>query len=348
VVVIANLGTVEAEAAAHAELIGRKILSELAQEYRLSEVNHHCTASIGITLFSDEPLSMDDLLKRADLAMYKSKDSGRNALHFYDRAMEVVVVERAALEAGLREGIAQKQFMLYYQAQVVDDGRVTGAEVLVRWQHPQRGVVSPAEFIPLAEETWLILPLGRWILETACGQLARWAQQPAMAHLTLSVNVSAHQFRQPDFVDSVLAVLKETGAREQMLKLELTESHLVDNVEDVVEKMFALKAKGVGFSLDDFGTGYSSLSYLKRLPIDQLKIDQSFVRDILSDANDAVIAKTIIALGQSFGLSVIAEGVETAAQRDRLASFGCYAYQGYFYSRPLPLVAFEAFVEAHA
>jgi EAL domain-containing protein (putative c-di-GMP-specific phosphodiesterase class I) len=218
---------------------------------------------------------------------------------------------------------------------------MTGAEVLGRWQHPQRGMVSPTEFIPMAEESGLILPLGHWVLETACTQLAVWAKRPAMGHLTIAVNVSAHQFRQPDFVEQVLTVLKNTGANPQQLKLELTESLLASNVDDVIEKMFALKAKGVGFSLDDFGTGFSSLSYLKRLPLDQLKIDQSFVRDVLSDPNDAAIAKTIIALAQSLGLGVIAEGVEISAQRDFLSSAGCHAYQGYFFSRPLPLSDFE-------
>jgi len=343
VVMLASLSKSEAAAAAQTETVGQKILYTLNQTYLLNDVAYHGTPSIGAALFSGNNAVIDVVMKQADLAMYKSKESGRNTLHFFDQAMEIVVVERAAMEMGLREAILNKQFLLYYQAQVVGEGRVTGAEVLVRWQHPQRGIVSPAEFIPLSEETGLILPLGQWILETACTQLALWADRPEMAHLTLAVNVSAHQFRQRDFVDRVLAVLKDTGANPQRLKLELTESLLVSNVEEVVEKMFALKAKGVGFSLDDFGTGYSSLSYLKRLPIDQLKIDQSFVRDVLSDPNDAAIAKTIIALAQSLGLGVIAEGVETASQRDFLVSFGCHAFQGYFYSRPLPLEGFEAF-----
>jgi EAL domain-containing protein (putative c-di-GMP-specific phosphodiesterase class I) len=282
-------------------------------------------------------------MKQADLAMYKAKEAGRNTVRFFDPAMEVAVHERVALESDLRQAVEAKQFLLHYQAQVVSNGRVTGAEVLVRWQHPLRGMVSPADFIPLAEETGLILPLGHWVLETTCTQLAAWASQPEMAHLTLAVNVSAHQFHLPDFVDQVLTVLKNTGANPQRLKLELTESLLVDNVEDIIEKMFALKAKGVGFSLDDFGTGYSSLFYLKRLPLDQLKIDQSFVRDILTDPNDAAIARTVVALAESLGLGVIAEGVETEAQRNFLASSGCHAYQGYFFSRPLPVAGFEEF-----
>ncbi|MEO6854001.1 MAG: EAL domain-containing protein, partial [Rhodoferax sp.] len=220
----------------------------------------------------------------------------------------------------------------------------TGVEALVRWQHPERGMVPPAEFIPLAEDTGLILPLGLWVLETACAQLALWARQRALAHLTMAVNVSPRQFQQSDFVDQVLAVLARTGARPQRLKLELTESMLVDDIEGVITKMDALKAVGVGFSLDDFGTGYSSLSYLKLLPLDQLKIDQGFVRDILTDPNDAAIAKMVIALGDSLGLAVMAEGVETEAQRLFLAHQGCHAYQGYLFSCPLPIAEFEAFV----
>jgi EAL domain-containing protein (putative c-di-GMP-specific phosphodiesterase class I) len=226
----------------------------------------------------------------------------------------------------------------------VDNYRVIGAEALVRWQHPENGIVAPAEFIPLAEETGLILALGNWVLETACVQLARWMEQPEMAHLTMAVNVSAQQFRQPDFVDKVLAIIRKTGANPSRLKLELTESLLVDNMQDIVQKMWTLKAKGVVFSLDDFGVGYSSLSYLKRLPLDQLKIDESFVRDVLVDPNDAAIARTIVALAQSLGLGVIAEGVETAAQRDFLASVECHAYQGFYFSRPMSVEGFEAFV----
>jgi EAL domain-containing protein (putative c-di-GMP-specific phosphodiesterase class I) len=227
---------------------------------------------------------------------------------------------------------------------VIAGGRVTGAEALVRWQHPERGMVAPAEFIPLAEETGLILLLGQWVLQAACVQLVQWASRADMAHLMMAVNVSAYQFREPDFVQQVLAAIARTGANPSRLKLELTESLLVDNVEETIEKMFALKARGVGFSLDDFGTGYSSLSYLKRLPLDQLKIDQSFVRDILVDPNDAAISRTIVALAQSLGLGVIAEGVETQAQQDFLANAGCHAYQGYFFSRPLPVEGFEEFV----
>lgn len=344
VVILVNLSESESGAVAQAKAISQKILAALNQPYQLKNTVCRSTPSIGATLFGGHLVSLDEVLKQADLAMYEAKESGRNAICFFNPTMQTIVVERAALEADLRLAIQNNEFMLHYQPQVVSGGPVIGAEALLRWQHPQRGLVSPAEFIPLAEETGLILPLGRWVLETACAQLTVWASQPKMADLTLAVNVSAHQFRQTDFVDQVLAVLKNTGANPQRLKLELTESLLVKNVEDIIEKMFALKAKGVSFSLDDFGTGYSSLSYLKRMPLDQLKIDQSFVRDILIDPNDAAIARTIVALAKSLGLDVIAEGVETAEQRKFLANAGCHTYQGYFFSQPLPIGHFEQFV----
>jgi EAL domain-containing protein (putative c-di-GMP-specific phosphodiesterase class I) len=245
------------------------------------------------------------------------------------------------LEADLREAFAARQFLLHFQPQVTEDGRVVGGEALVRWAHPSRGLVPPGAFIPVAEETGMILSLGQWVLQTACSQLARWDADPLMADLTLSVNVSARQFHQADFVDQVLTLLRSTRADPSRLKLELTESLLVENVQDIIEKMSALKAIGVRFSLDDFGTGYSSLAYLKRLPLEQLKIDQSFVQDILCDPNDAAIGRTIIALARSLGLSVIAEGVETEGQREFLAKAGCTTYQGYLFSPPVPLEAFE-------
>ena len=342
-VLLEDLSTNEAEASLKAEVIGEKIKDALNEKYLLEETLYHCTPSIGVTLFTGDNASVTDLLKQADLAMYKSKDAGRNAIHFFDPALESVVVKRASLEADLRDALDHGQFILHYQPQIEGKDHLAGAEALVRWQHPQRGLVPPSDFIPIAEETGLILPLGNWVLETACGQLAKWANQPTMADLTIAVNVSAGQFKHPNFVEHVLSILKKTNANPRRLKLELTESLLVVNLQDIIEKMFSLKAKGVGFSLDDFGTGYSSLSYLKRLPLDQLKIDQSFVRDLLVDPNDAAIARTIVALAQSLGLAVIAEGVETEHQRDFLASSGCHAYQGYLFSRPLPLEAFEKF-----
>lgn len=345
VVMLEGLSVHPDEAATQAETSGEKILATLNQPYLLAGYENRSTPSIGVTLFGDHQTSIEELLKQADLAMYQSKTAGRNTLRFFDPKMQAMVTERAALEIDLREAVRQQQFILHYQPQVVGEGRLTGAEALVRWQHPQRGLVSPAEFIPLAEETGLILPLGHWVLETACAQLATWAAQPDTAHLFLAVNVSAKQLHQADFVDQVLAVLASTGANPHRLKLELTESLLVSHVENTIAKMAALKAHGVGFSLDDFGTGYSSLSYLKRLPLDQLKIDQGFVRDILIDPNDAAIAKMVIALAESLGLTVIAEGVEIEAQRDFLARQGCHAYQGYLFSHPLPLEVFERFVK---
>jgi diguanylate cyclase (GGDEF)-like protein/PAS domain S-box-containing protein len=344
VAVLADMGTSGQEAANRTEAVGEKILAALGQDYQLDTGAYRSTSSIGATLFKSNRTSIDDILKQADLAMYKAKYAGRNALRFFDPDMEMAVLERAALERDLRLAVRERQFLLHYQPQVFGARRVTGAEVLVRWQHPGRGLVGPGEFIPLAEETGLILPLGRWVLETVCCQLALWTTHPELADLTIAVNVSAHQFRDPGFVDTVLGMLRDTGADPHRLKLELTESILVANVEDIIGRMGALKARGVGFSLDDFGTGYSSLSYLKRLPLDQLKIDQSFVRDILVDPNDAAIAKTIVALADSLGLDVIAEGVETGAQRDFLAASGCHAYQGNFFSEPVPVAAFEEFV----
>ena len=342
VVILAALDPIEVDAARDVEAVSEKILAALGQTYTLGDGAHHSTASIGVTLFMGDLTSSDDLLKQADLAMYRAKTAGRNGICFFAPTMESSVRERAALENDLRLALTDRQYLLHYQAQVAD-GQMTGVEALVRWQHPQRGLVSPAEFIPLAEETGLILPLGGLVLETACAQLAIWATRAEMNHLTIAVNVSAHQFRQADFVDQLLLILKNSGADPQRLKLELTESLLVSNVDEVIEKMYALKARGVGFSLDDFGTGFSSLSYLKRLPLDQLKIDQSFVREILTDPNDASIARTIIALAKNLGLGVIAEGVETEAQRDFLARSGCHAYQGYLFSRPLPIEDFELF-----
>jgi diguanylate cyclase (GGDEF)-like protein len=348
VVMLEDLGATPKDAAARARGVGEHILAALNQPYQLAGHGHFSSPSIGITLFSEEHTDACELLKRADLAMYHAKAAGRNTLRFFDPHMQRTVAARAALEADLRQGLRNNELLLHYQPQVDGNGHPTGAEALVRWRHPARGLVSPAEFIPLAEETGLIMPLGRWVLESACSQLACWATRADTAHLTLAVNVSARQLRHPDFVEQVLEVLRRTGAPPRQLKLELTEGSLIEDVEDTIAKMFALKALGVGFSLDDFGTGYSSLAYLKRLPLNQLKIDQSFVRDVLTDANDATIARTIVTLGRSLGLAVIAEGVETEAQRDFLARHHCDAFQGYLFSRPLPADQFDAFMRASA
>jgi len=337
VVMLEDLSESTREAAGQAELIGEKILAALALPYILAGHEHHSTGSVGGMLFGEHHETVDDLLKRADLAMYRAKAAGRNTLRFFDPAMQVAVTARAVLEAELRKGLREGQFVLHYQPQVDEVGRVTGAEALARWQHPRRGLVKPVEFIPLAEETGLIEPLGRWVLESACTQLLAWRAGPETAHLTLSVNVSAREFRHSEFVARALAVVDRAGIDPQKLVFEFTESPMLDDLEEAIAKMTAMKAHGAKFSLDDFGTGYSSLAYLKHLPLDQLKIDQSFVRDVVSDPNDAAIARTIMTLGQSLGLAVIAEGVETVEQRNFLALQGCHAFQGYLFGRPGPV-----------
>jgi EAL domain-containing protein (putative c-di-GMP-specific phosphodiesterase class I) len=346
-VMLEDLSYGEVEAATQARGVSAKIIASLNRPYELAHGEHHSTPSIGVALFGADPQESSDApLKRAELAMFQAKGSGKNGVSFFDPQMQVEVMSRAAMEANLREAVLTGQFLLHYQAQVVGAGRLTGVEALLRWQHPARGLVSPFEFITLAEETGLIIPMGQWVLKSACEQLALWAKRSEMAELSVAVNVSARQFQHEDFVATVQAALAGAGANPGRLKLELTESMLVKDVEGIIAKMNTLKAMGVNFSLDDFGTGYSSLSYLKRLPLDQLKIDQGFVRNILTDPNDAAIAKMVIALADSLGLTVIAEGVEIEAQRDFLARLGCHNYQGYLFSRPLPIDDFEAFARA--
>jgi diguanylate cyclase (GGDEF)-like protein/PAS domain S-box-containing protein len=345
VVMLENLSEDINEATAQLESASEKFMAELNRVYSLGGRDYYGTSSMGVTVFGKQDETVDGLLKQADLAMYQAKASGRNSLRFFDPQMQAVFTARATLETELRNAVREGQLVLYYQPQVDPWGHSLGAEALVRWQHPQRGLVLPNDFIPLAEETGLIMPLGFWVLETACAQLSAWAEQKEAAHLTLAVNISIQQIHQPDFVEQVLSILDHTGANPERLKLELTESLLMDNVEDTIAKMIALKARGVGFALDDFGTGYSSLSYLKRLPLEKLKIDRSFVMDVLTDANDAAITQTIVALAQSMNLSVIAEGVETEAQRDFLNRNGCHEYQGYLFSRPLPLEAFGQYLK---
>ena len=329
------------EASRKVALISEKIRAALALPYLLNGEEQHSSPSIGVCLYQGSQTSVDTLLKQADMAMYQAKDSGRNAVRFFDPAMQQAVESRAALEADLRHAVPDEQLHLYYQIQVDSDQLPIGAEALVRWIHPVRGMVSPAQFIPLAEESSLILNVGGWVLETACQQLNDWAGNELTRNLTLAVNVSAKQFKLHDFVEQVAAVLRKCDADPSRLKLELTESVVLNDVTDVVAKMHALKALGVRLSLDYFGTGYSSLSYLKLLPLDQIKIDQSFVRDIAVDPNDAVMVQTIIDMAQNFRLNVIAEGVETQAQLEFLKRNGCMAYQGYLFSKPVPLADFE-------
>nr|WP_249116061.1 EAL domain-containing protein [Azoarcus sp. L1K30] len=339
---VVMLGSLEADrdtVAASARTVAEKIIACLGRPHVFDGQSRFSTPSIGITLFAGKGVAVDDLLRQADLAMYQAKAAGRNTLVFFDPEMQAAVRARAELEADLHRGLELGEFELHYQAQVDYEGRLIGAEALLRWKHPERGMVGPADFVPAAEETGLILPLGAWVLDTACAQLREWGDTLETAALTLSVNVSARQFRQPDFVEQVLAALDRSGANGRCLKIELTESLLLQDVEATILRMAQLRARGVGFSLDDFGTGYSSLAYLKRLPLDQLKIDRSFVRDLLTDPSDAAIARAIITLAESLGLSVIAEGVETLAQRDALARQGCLAYQGYYFGRPGPVAA---------
>lgn len=355
VVIIEDLDALQI-AARQAESVAVKILASLSHPYEIeiaetvagSRVSvrrqHQCTSSIGIALFDGDKLAAEELLKRADTAMYEAKAAGRDTLRFFDHGMQVAIAERARLESELRRAITDEQFQVYLQPQVDASGRVIGAEALVRWQHPERGMVSPAEFIPVAEDTGLILPIGFWVLHQSCQRLADWAKVPEFAHLTLAVNMSARQFSMPHLVDEVLSLVDATGAPVDRLKLELTESLLFKSADDVIAKMKELRRHGVRFSLDDFGTGYSSLSYLKDLPLDQLKIDQSFVRDVLTDPNDAAIARTIVALADALGLSVIAEGVEIEEQRVFLGTIGCPHCQGYLFSRPVPGSDFEAYV----
>jgi diguanylate cyclase (GGDEF)-like protein len=339
-VLLEDLSELPEEAAAQAERIGERVLAAIGQPYNLDGRDCHCAASIGVSIFGEQPQNAEEVMQQAELAMYQAKDAGRNAMRFFSPDLQAAVNSRAALEADLRQGINRMQFVLYYQPQV-EHGCLVGAEALLRWNHPARGLLAPDEFIPLAEETGLILPLGSWVLETACAQIAAWAQRKELSAIPIAVNISARQFRHPGFVSEVLATLERSGANPNNLKLELTESMLVENIEDVIDKMTVLKSHGLHFALDDFGTGYSSLSYLRRLPLDQIKIDRAFVRDILADAASGAIAQTLISLGRAMGLSVIAEGIETEEQRDFLARMGCHAFQGFYFGRPQPLHEFE-------
>ncbi|MGM9515583.1 bifunctional diguanylate cyclase/phosphodiesterase [Roseateles sp. DB2] len=348
VIMLESLGETLQEAAAHAEMVARKILLNFEQPFQLLEREQHSSPSIGITLFGDNLLSASELMAHADTAMYQAKAQGKNTFRFFDAELQAVLATRAALETDLRQSIARRQLLLHFQPQVDEQGRVLGAEALLRWQHPQRGLVPPGVFIPAAEQCGFVLELGQWVLDAACRTLAAWAQHPRCCRLDLSINVSALQLRDAHFVNGVLDALHRHGASPRRLKLELTESLLAENVEDTIAKMSELRKAGVGFSLDDFGTGYSSLNYLRRLPLEELKIDRSFVNDMLGDPNGAVIARTIVALGQTFGLQVIAEGVETPEQRDALLKMGCHRFQGFLFGRPVDQASFERLPQALA
>lgn len=335
VVLMNNLGEQQAHAALKADRVARQLLETIAQLR-----NGHSlpiSASIGIALFTGCEQSMNSVLQQADMALQQAKSTGGNTLCFFNADMQTSVLERASLEADLHRALERNELALHYQVQVDHQGVTTGVEALLRWYHPQRGWVAPATFIPLAEENRLIVPIGHWVLRSACEQLAKWSHQVAYAPLSISVNVSSVQFQQPEFVRDVEALLAETQAPPGRLVLEVTESLLMHEPIRVRNTMLKLRAKGIRFALDDFGTGYSSLNYLKRLPLDELKIDQSFVRELLTDKTDAAIVDTTILLAVSLGLTVVAEGVEKQEQFDWLKGHGCYRYQGYLFGRPTPI-----------
>ena len=346
VVMLLDLSQDRTEAARQTRMVGENLLRAVNAPYMLQGKQYRSACSLGATLFGSETQSAAELLKQADIAMYQVKSSGRNGLCFFDPRMLALIEARANLENDLRNGLHEQQFELYYQLQATTAGSPVGAEALIRWNHPLRGLVFPGEFIALAEETGIIVPMGQWVLEQACKQLAVWQQSPATATLQLSVNVSAHQFRQADFVAHVRATLQASGANPRLLNLELTESLVLDNVDNTIHTMHTLKALGVRFSMDDFGTGHSSLAYLTRLPLDQLKIDKSFVHNIGLQTTDAMIIQTIIGMGNNLALEVLAEGVETEGQRDFLAAHGCRLCQGYLFGRPMPVEAFNQSLKA--
>ncbi len=340
-VLLEGLGRSPGLAQERAAILAATVLEQFAMPFVLEDGACSGQASIGVTVVGDEATTADEVLQCAELAMLEAKKRGKGQVAMFDQRMRDALHERVQFEQELKNAIPG-QLVAFYQPQVHLSSNLQGAELLVRWKHPVQGMVSPARFIPLAEETGLILPLGRWVLETACRTLCEWAAHPGRSHLVLAVNVSAREFGDPGYLQGVRSVLHATGANPRRLKLELTESVLAKDVDEMVDKMQALKALGISFSLDDFGTGFSSLGYLKRMPLDQLKIDQSFVREIATNSNDVSIVRAVVALGQGLGLQVIAEGVETVEQRNLLARYGCACYQGYLYGRPAPIQEFEA------
>jgi diguanylate cyclase (GGDEF)-like protein/PAS domain S-box-containing protein len=347
VVILEDLNENALVAAAQTETIGEKILAAINQPYQLAAHEYHCTTSIGATLFDNNQQTADELLKQADIAMFQAKKTGRNTLCFFDQQMQDIINARTVLEGELHTALENQQFQLYYQIQVDNSGHPIGAEALIRWVHPERGLVFPAQFIPLAEETGLILPIGQWVLDKVCAQIKAWQQSALTCNLVLSANMNAKQFRMADFSAQVRSAVQRYTIDPKLLKLELTESMLLEDVDATIAIMMVMKEMGIQLSLDDFGTGYSSLQYLKRLPLDQLKIDQSFIHDIAVDSNDKAIVRTIIAMAQGLSLGVIAEGVETEEQRQFLLDSGCTHYQGYLFGRPVPIDQFEALLTLH-
>lgn len=341
VVLLEELDDDRTQAAMQALEVGEKVLKAINQPFVLNDIEEFTSASVGISLISNHKRNLDDLLKQADTAMYAAKKSGRNTLRFFDPAMQEALELRIHLEAGMRKALQRGEFQLFYQLQVDSNKRPIGAEALIRWEHPEQGLVSPAKFIPIAEDTGMILPLGHWVIQEACGQIKLWESDPLTRDLTVAVNVSAKQFRQSDFVTQVSDLIKRSNINSSRLKLELTESIVLENIADTIAKMHELKAIGVHFSMDDFGTGYSSLAYLTQLPFNQLKIDQSFVRNIGKKTTDSMIVQTIVGMAHHLSMEVIAEGVETDAQRQFLWDAGCRYYQGYLFGRPVPVAEFS-------
>ncbi|WFE69618.1 EAL domain-containing protein [Thiomicrospira sp. R3] len=337
IILLENLSRDKTIAARECQKIGEKLLLAFNQPFSLSDGNFSMTASIGINLFIDHYETVDELMKRSDLAMYKAKEEGRNTLRFFDCSMQIAASKRIEIEANLRRAIEENQFELCYQPKFNQQQCLQGYEALIRWHHPTKGLISPADFIPVSEETGLIIPIGYWVIEQACQRLVDWQQHTDKQHLTLAVNISAYQFRHNAFVDQVLELLKRYPIDPHKLEFEITESMLMNDIQVSIQKMNKLNRLGISFSLDDFGTGYSSLSYLKNLPLSCLKVDQSFVRDMLIDLNDAAIVETVIALAKILKLQVVAEGVETQEQADKLLQLGCDLFQGYFYGKPEPL-----------
>lgn len=341
IVLLEGLALEEDKAALEAEKFALRIKYLLNEPYNLLGYEHTCSSSIGIALFNSKPKSKETLLKQADIAMYQAKKLGRNRICFYDPVMQESIEQKTTMEHELRIALLHEELVLFYQPQVNLEGKIVGVEALVRWNHPQKGLVPPNAFIPLAEETGLIIPVGSWVLHKACEQLSLWTKMYPHRHLHVSINVSVKQFQEASFYDTVAEVIAKSGVEPGRIKLELTESLIVENIRETIVKIESLRYLGIGFSLDDFGTGYSSLSYLKRLPLDELKIDQSFVRDIGNDNNDAMIVKTIIEMAHNFDLDVIAEGVEDQEQFNFLEENGCTLFQGYFFGKPMPAKEIE-------
>lgn len=347
VVVLETLDSNIETAKAEADTVATHILASLNRPYQIDQQEIRCAASIGIALADQGQISIEELLKQADIGLYQAKTSGRNQICFFDPAMAQTVTRQAQLANALHSAVQDQQFELYYQIQVDDQNRPVGAEALIRWEHPQLGLVSPNDFIRLAEASDTILPIGLWVLDSACAQLKSWQSDPHTCWLSIAINISPRQFHQADFVDSVLQAIGRWDISPGSIKLELTETVILDNTNETIEKMYQLKRAGVEFALDDFGTGYSSLSYLTQLPLSQLKMDQSFVRKIGIKESDDIIVQTILAMAKSLAIKVIAEGVETEAQRSFLAKLGCPLFQGYLFGKPVPIAEFEKLLLSH-